>query len=1085
MAARQPQLFGHRYQLRERLGAGGMGTVYRAEDRLTGQSVALKRVLSPATSPVDTSTEGAYAYNLSLAREFRTLASLRHPYIIAVLDYGFDDERQPYFTMDLLDRPHTLTDAGQSRPLAEKVRLLVETLQALEYLHRRGIVHRDLKPGNVLVDAQGSVKVLDFGLSHGRGLMTVTHLQDQAAGTLAYMAPEVFKEEAATAATDLFAVGVMAYEVLVGRYPYQNANIALLINALLNSEPDYTGLDRVLVQVLSRLLAKSPAERYASAAAVIADLCDATGQPRPEESLAIRESYLMASQFVGREAEMEQLKTALDNAAAGQGSAYLIAGESGIGKSRLLDELRIRASVRGVLVLRGQGIAEGGLPYQLWREPLRRVILSTHLDDPETGILKVIAPDIESLVGHPVAEAPDIDSAVRQQQLVLTIVDVFKRQREPILLLLEDLQWALGSLAPLRLLSQNVAELPLVIVGSFRVDESPDIPDHLPDFQTMRLGRLSRDAMAELSASMLGEAGNRPEIVDLLERETEGNAFFMAEVVRALADEAGELALVGRLLLPTHVFAGEVQRILEHRLERLSGDAIDLLKIAAVAGRTLDLRVLEQVQSPGTIALSDWLTLCANAAVLEVIDGHWRFSHDKIREAVLAGLTEDEEPTLHRRVGEALEAVYPQDAQLALVLSEHWFAAGEVDKAVSNALVAIDQMVSTSAYRDARSLLERSLRMLERRSDAQSQRNQLLKRLGDVCSNLGDYEESAEYYQRSLALAQEIGDAVLEASTRVGMASMLEQQGNPTEAERFARQSYSLYRDLADEQGMAYSLEVLGHVAYAQDDLSGARNAYEESLALYRSGGNLWGMTKSLNNLGNVAYRQGDRSAARVYYEESLMQCVELGNRRGIAIRLNNLANLAYVDRDMVTARENYEKSLRLCYEIGDRQGIADAMTALGEVALFLGDFAEAHRRYDRSLAICRGLGNLSDIVTNLSNLGWVSAIEGDVAAARAYCRESLEASLEVDAVSAVTSALTGYARLYMDRQPERSAELVGLIEAQSVTDLELREFRLRPLLAQLERVLGEVLLTAARQRGMAFDLQETVAELLKDKHIG
>src|SRR5579862_851849 len=132
----EEQVIGNRYQLLEKLGSGGMGAVYRAYDRLYRQPVALKRVLRPTTQ-LDITTKhlaGTTYTHVALAHEFQMLASLRHPYIISVLDYGFDDQKQPYFTMNLLDGAHPITHAGRDKTLEAKVKLLIEMLQALVYL---------------------------------------------------------------------------------------------------------------------------------------------------------------------------------------------------------------------------------------------------------------------------------------------------------------------------------------------------------------------------------------------------------------------------------------------------------------------------------------------------------------------------------------------------------------------------------------------------------------------------------------------------------------------------------------------------------------------------------------------------------------------------------------------------------------------------------------------------------------------------------------------------------------------------------------------------------------------------------------
>ncbi|KAB2858789.1 MAG: serine/threonine-protein kinase PknK, partial [Anaerolineae bacterium] len=390
---------GSRYRLHEQLGTGGMGAVYRATDRLTGTTVALKRVLTPTGDLTFNSASDFDDHRVALASEFQTLASLRHPHIISVLDYGFDAAAQPFFTMTLLEEPQTLIHAAHDQSIQHKITLLIQTLQALAYLHRRGIIHRDLKPANVLV-TEGHVRVVDFGLSIGR---------DEArgiAGTLAYMAPEILEGDPASEASDLYAVGVMAYEMLVGRHPYDISSAGNLLQDLLSTEPDLSAIpdpfnpnitkhfhsddpaaaelatvvlthapllveipeieDKhpsptvvsgpkiTLAGIVGKLLAKRPADRFATAHEVIEALCAASGQAVPPESAATRESFLQAATFVGREAELNTLLHALDQSLDGQAGFWLIGGESGVGKSRLLAELRTRALVRGALVLHGK-----------------------------------------------------------------------------------------------------------------------------------------------------------------------------------------------------------------------------------------------------------------------------------------------------------------------------------------------------------------------------------------------------------------------------------------------------------------------------------------------------------------------------------------------------------------------------------------------------------------------------------------------------------------------------------------------------------------------------------------------------------
>jgi len=163
--------------------------------------------------------------------------------------------------------------------------------------------------------------------------------------------------------------------------------------------PPDTDVDRALVDVILKLNNKAPDERFPDAATALVALCEATNRRLPPETIEIRESYLQAARFVGRQRELSQLTAAVDTLAdqadkGSPGSPWLVGGESGVGKSRLLDELRIRAMVKGAAVLWGEAVAEGALPYHMWRVPLRRLILSTDLSQTEAGILKTLLPDM-------------------------------------------------------------------------------------------------------------------------------------------------------------------------------------------------------------------------------------------------------------------------------------------------------------------------------------------------------------------------------------------------------------------------------------------------------------------------------------------------------------------------------------------------------------------------------------------------------------------------------------------------------------------------------------------------------------------
>ncbi|MCA9969321.1 MAG: protein kinase [Anaerolineales bacterium] len=778
-----------RYQLQTKLGAGGMGIVYRATDRLTGETVALKQVTTPEKLHVSMTQSLALTpsqLRLALAQEFQTLAGLRHPHIISVLDYGFDAGQQPFFTMDYLPAAETILAAGQAQPVARRIELLQQLLQALAYLHRRGVLHRDLKPGNVLV-CRGAVKVLDFGLA-----ASTRSGSSLSGGTPLYLAPEVWEATAYTPAADLWAVGVMGVELLAGHHPFGPLD-GDLTSRVLDDAPDLAGVPEAVRPVLARLLDKDPVARYGRAADVLAELAAALGQEAPAETTAIRESYLQAATFVGREAEMAQLEAALLGALAGRGSAWLIGGESGVGKTRLLDELRTRALVQGFQVLRGQMREDGSLPYEAWREPVRHLAATLpEMDALAASVLLPLVPDIGELVGSTVSPAPELEGAAAQTRLFTTVATLLRQANRPLLILMEDLQWAKESLYPIPFITRTIKDQPVVLIGSYRNDEQPALPERLADMQLLSLPRLTTQEMAELSRAMLGEIGQQENVLTLIQQETEGNAFFAVEVVRALAEDVGKLRAIGQRPLPEQLLPGGIQAIIERRLERIPAAAWPLLQLAAVAGRELDLKLVEAFAGAVDVP-AWWLPLCSNAAVLEVRNGRWQFSHDKIRRSVLMALPAAARAAHHGQIAEAITAVYPDSPEMAAPIAHHWQAAGNNEQERHYRLAAANYAQEQFAYDDLLAQLDRAL-ILTADSDLAAQFDILAKKVKALYF-LGKTEQEENAAKQLISLAEKTHDAEKIVVAHTARVQSLITKGDLDTANRIAQDTMGRFVD--------------------------------------------------------------------------------------------------------------------------------------------------------------------------------------------------------------------------------------------------------------------------------------------------
>lgn len=742
-------LIGRRYRLLERLGVGGMGEAHRAVDLLTGDVVALKIVRGALLGdrPGD---ESMSDHRLALVQEFRVMASLRHPNIVSVFDYGLDERIGPYLVMDLLDGARDLLEATQGLGLRAQLEHLVQALRALHYLHHRGVIHLDLKPGNVLVH-QGKVRVLDFGLADV--LVVGRASQRTLAGTVDYIAPELFDGAPASPASDLYAVGVMAYQMFTGRHPHEASSLMTFMMRVHADEPDVDDaqIDPRLRRLLARLLHRDPRARPASARAVILELGEALGERFVEETLETRESFLVSSALTGREAEVAHLDASLDRMMSrGAGNLCLVGGVSGVGKTRLLRELRTRALAKHAFVLSGQAVRDGASPYQLWHDVLRWMALVTNLDDAEAAALQPLIPDIAALRGRAVA-APELDESSAPTRAVLAVEALLRRQYRPVLLLLEDLQWAGSeSLKLLARVARLAGTLPLQIVATFRDDERPDLPDQFADVDLISLRPLDPSDTRRLLESIFDANALSPEVVREFHKLTSGVPFVAVHAIRVLANDRGGLPQLAEA--PPTGFASEssLTRLFIQRLCEVSPRYEPLLHLAAVIGRRIDLALLHHLDE-GEL-LQAWLRDGVELGVIEANGAGWEFSHDRLREATLRDIEESSLRALHGRVAAAIAATYRGDNRYLGALAHHWGEAAEHARAAHFSEQAGIHSLEHGAYAEAVGYFSRALSFLAREGVPSRERlGDIEARLMSALYSLGDIEASISHGRRALS----------------------------------------------------------------------------------------------------------------------------------------------------------------------------------------------------------------------------------------------------------------------------------------------------------------------------------------------
>ncbi|HEX2618840.1 MAG TPA: tetratricopeptide repeat protein, partial [Phototrophicaceae bacterium] len=598
----------------------------------------------------------------------------------------------------------------------------------------------------------------------------------------------------------------------------------------------------------------------------------------------------------------------------------------------------------------------------------------------------------------------------------------------------EDLHWAGSeSLALLEQLQPFIHDLRLLVIATYRDDETPDLPVHFPLAKNLKLARLNEEQIGELSAAMLGEAGNQPHVIDLLKRETEGNVFFIIEVIRTLAEEAGHLEQIGLMTLPQQVFAGGMWRIIQRRLEHVPDYARPLLCLAAVGGRQLNLALLRSLDSE--IDLERWLVACSNAAVLEVVDSNWRFTHDKLREGVLDDVSLADRRKLHARVAVALEALYGRPPEYVPALAYHWGVAENDEQEALYTRLAGEQFVRSGAYREAIVYLERAIDLMK---DAPPlERIAVQDRLAEAHLGVGGYEHARKLYQENLLLARRNKLLIAEASTLSHLGDVAHARNQSDDARGFYNQSLEIYRHLNDSAGIARALNNLGNVAYDTGDQQAARQLYQESLTLTREIGGLWSMAGAIRADGGNHHTLDTQEVQELL--NTLDTHLNSGNKIAAVSVLYQLGETAQEKGNTADAREYFRKSAGLAREVDDLAGLAQSYSALGRLEL----------DYNRTDA-------------------------------RKHLSRALQAAYSARATRLVLEVLFGIARYYESTQSERAVELLAVILYHPEIPDELQDSA-ENMVFELEALVSAGTMETVWERGKNRIFDSLIQEILKE----
>ncbi len=787
------------YQITEQLYTGTRTLVYRGIRTSDQQPVVIKLLRNDYPN-FNELVQFRNQYTIAKNLDF---PSIIKPLTLEVYGNGYALVMEDFGGISLSEYLQTATDENaqyQYLPLGEFLRISIKTTEILHYLYQNRVIHKDIKPANILIDpATKKIKLIDFSIASllPRETQEIQNTNDLE-GTLAYLSPEQTgrMNRGIDYRSDFYCLGMTFYELLTGTLPFRSEDAMEVVHCHLAKQPIpihqiHSEIPLILSEIVSKLIAKNAENRYQSALGIKHDLeicldqLQTTGTIEPFEigKRDISDRFLIPEKLYGREAEVNQLLNSFDRVANGTTEMVLVAGFSGIGKTAVVNEVhKPIVRQRGYFIKGKYDQFQRNIPFSAFVEAFRDLMWQLLSESEEqlptwkTNILAAVGdngqvlidviPELENIIGKqpPSLELSGTAAQNRFNLLFQKFVKVFTSKEHPLVMFLDDWQWAdSASLNLLSLLRQQDTGH-LLILGAYRDNEvSPVHPfiltvDELlktgATVNTITLPPLRESDINRLVADTLNcELSLAQPLTKLVYQKTKGNPFFATQFLKALHDDKlitfnwdiqhwqCDIAQIKALAI-----TDDVVEFMALQLQKLPIPTQDVLKLAACIGAQFDLHNLAIVSQESEIetatvlwrALQESLILpISNLYKFYQLEGDdnlnsedanankqnakYRFLHDRVQQAAYSLIPKDQKQATHLKIGQLLQqnlSEIEKEEKLFDIVGHLNLGiglitqAGERETLARLNLAAAQKAINSTAYSAARSFVKTALSLL-------------------------------------------------------------------------------------------------------------------------------------------------------------------------------------------------------------------------------------------------------------------------------------------------------------------------------------------------------------------------------------